>query len=1139
MSDRLVAIVERYFAAVREIHQLGAGTKERSYYPAITELLNAIGNELTPKVLCLSDLENTGAGHPDFGLFAASQVQRGEPRRGQVPERGVVEMKSVADDAWLTADTDQVTRYFGTYRLVVVSNIRDFLIVGEGAGGASTKLESYRLAPDATAFWKLVGTPRKSAERLGTSFGEYLKRALAQSVALREPKDLAWLLASYARDALARVEAAGDLPALENVRTSLEQALGVTFDRVKGEHFFRSTLVQTLFYGIFSAWVLWARQSPRPTVLFDWRMAVWHLQVPFVRTLYQQLASPTHLAPLRLVELLDWAGAALNRVDTLAFFRRFRESDAVQFFYEPFLEAFDPALRKELGVWYTPTEVVRYMVARVDRALREDLGIVDGLASEKVYVLDPCCGTGTYLAEVLRRIDATLASGAYGALRGPMVKKAALERIYGFEIMPAPLVVAHLQVGLVLQALGAAIDAEHERPGIYLTNALNGWEPTIATPLPFPELEVERRKAERVKQDAPILVILGNPPYNGYAGVAVQEERELTNAYRATSKVRRPTGHGLNDLYVRFFRMAERRIVEKTGQGIVSFISNFEWLHGLSHPGMRERFLEAFDLIRIDSLNGDSRETGKLTPDGQPDPSIFSTEYNREGIRKGTAISLLVRRPDHKSASVVGGRQLWGSSKREQLLASAEQDPRSLYSDITPLLDLGLPFVQTTVGAGYRNWPRITELIPSYFAGVQTKRDAFLIDHDKEALRERIERYFDPSVADSDLVKIFPEIWKKTNRYEPAETRKTLLARGILDLDHYVVRHSYRPFDTRWVYWEPETKLLGEKSPKYWPHARTPVATLVAQQKPRGDWDPPYAVRHLGSLDLMDRSASLFPMKLRDETTNDVRENITRSLGDYLAERNIETECVFQHILAIVHAPSYRIENIDELQLDWPRVPFPDNDTALRASARLGAELNSLLDSELTVLGISAGQQIHPGFGVLAVPSKRGADALRDADLKITASWGALQTAGGGNQIVMPGRGLLVGRAYTPDDLLKLGEEATRREIEVADIFSALGAATLDVYLNDNVYWSNVPERIWEYSLGGFQVLKKWLSYREYTVLKRGITTEETIYFSEMVRRIAGILLMGHSLDLNYASVKTTALEWRNGRPIRPNEAFA
>ena len=159
------------------------------------------------------------------------------------------------------------------------------------------------------------------------------------------------------------------------------------------------------------------------------------------------LTEPKDLAwlqPLGLVEVLDWTAAALNRVDRVAFFARFSEGEAVLYFYEPFLQAFDPELRKQLGVWYTPTEVVRYMVARVDKALKDDLDIPDGLAAENVYVLDPCCGTGAYLAGVLRRIAANLTGKGMGALAGARVKQAALNRIFGFEIMPAPFVVAHL-----------------------------------------------------------------------------------------------------------------------------------------------------------------------------------------------------------------------------------------------------------------------------------------------------------------------------------------------------------------------------------------------------------------------------------------------------------------------------------------------------------------------------------------------------------------------------------------------------------------------------------------------------------------------------------------------------------------------
>jgi hypothetical protein len=198
------------------------------------------------EVLCLSDLSNTGAGQPDFGLYVANQVQEGEPKKGQMPERGVIEMKPVRDDAWLTADTKQVSKYWGAYRLVIVTNLRDFLILGEGPSGSVARLETFRLAKNEADFWDLVAAPQKSANRFGRAFGEYLSRALTQSVALREPKDVAWFLASYACDALQRVEEAGDLPALASVRSSLEEALGITFESDKGGKLFKVKIDRSL-----------------------------------------------------------------------------------------------------------------------------------------------------------------------------------------------------------------------------------------------------------------------------------------------------------------------------------------------------------------------------------------------------------------------------------------------------------------------------------------------------------------------------------------------------------------------------------------------------------------------------------------------------------------------------------------------------------------------------------------------------------------------------------------------------------------------------------------------------------------------------------------------------------------------------
>ena len=233
-----------------------------------------------------------------------------------------------------------------------------------------------------------------------------------------------------------------------------------------------------------------------------------------------------------------------------------------------------------------------------------------------------------------------------------------------------------------------------------------------------------------MKQDAPILVIIGNPPYNGFAGVAVDEERELSQAYRATRRAPRPQGQGLNDLYVRFFRMAERRIADKTGQGVVCFISNYSWLDGLSFSGMRERFLEAFDAVRIDCLNGDRYRTGKVAPDGSPDPSIFSTEDDPVGIQVGTAIATLVRKADHAPAEQIGFRHLWGQSKPDQLTATADSEPDSLYEDFSPILPFGLPFMQMPVSDGWFDWPSLPDLFPTSFPGVTTSRDSFLVDTD-------------------------------------------------------------------------------------------------------------------------------------------------------------------------------------------------------------------------------------------------------------------------------------------------------------------------------------------------------------------------------------------------------------------------
>jgi REP element-mobilizing transposase RayT len=663
---------ESYFKSMHEIHATGGAMPETSYYGALENLMNEIGHKEKPRVRCVIQLANRGAGHPDGGLYSQNQFQSfkdGEIPLGQDPERGVIEIKAPGEETFVTAEGSQVSRYFGKYRQVLVTNYRDFVFLGQDKNGVSYKGECLRLAASETAFWAKCAQPRKFAEEVGERLVEYLRRMILQSANLESPEELAWFLASYAKEAKARIEERGDIPGLLVLRESLETALGMKFggeglkekEKEKGEHFFRATLVQTLFYGVFSSWVLWARQGGKGR--FNWHEASWNLHVPIIAGLFDQIATRNKLQPLGLDEVLDWTGMVLHRVVQEKFFAKFEEEHAVQYFYEPFLKAYDPELRKDLGVWYTPLEIVKYQVERVDMVLREELGIADGLADESVYVLDPCCGTGAYIVEVLRKIHDTLKENGGDALMAQRLKQAAVGRVFGFELLPAPFVVSHMQIGLLLRTLGAPLSNDKdERVGVYLTNALTGWEPPKKpkAELPFPELQQEKDAAEKVKRDKPILVILGNPPYNAFAGTSPEEEQGLVEPYKeGLNKPVKDGGWGikkfnLDDLYVRFFRIAERRMI-KGGRGIVSFISNFSYLGDPSFVVMREHFLSEFDKLWFDCMNGDSRETGKVTPDGKPDPSAFSTEQNREGIRVGTAICVMARVPAQRHASYSDG----------------------------------------------------------------------------------------------------------------------------------------------------------------------------------------------------------------------------------------------------------------------------------------------------------------------------------------------------------------------------------------------------------------------------------------------------------------------------------------------------
>ena len=225
----------------------------------------------------------------------------------------------------------------------------------------------------------------------------------------------------------------------------------------------------------------------------------------------------------------------------------------------------------------------------------------------------------------------------------------------------------------------------------------------------------------------------------------------------------------------------------------------------------------------------------------------------------------------------------------------------------------------------------------------------------------------------------------------------------------------------------------------------------------------------------------------------------------------------------MLHAPTYRTENAGALRQDWPRVPLPGTAELLRASAILGRHVAALLDTERPVPGVTSGK-LRPELQAIGVIARVGGGALNPAagDLAVTAGWGHAGKGG----VTMPGKGRVDRRAYTPDELAAIGSGASALGCTEEQVIACLGATSSDIYLNDTAYWRNVPASVWDYTLGGYQVIKKWLSYREHTLLGRALSTDEAREVTHMARRIAAIVLLYPALDANYVAVKQTAIPW-------------
>lgn len=551
----------------------------------------------------------------------------------------------------------------------------------------------------------------------------------------------------------------------------------------------------------------------------------------------------------------------------------------------------------------------------------------------------------------------------------------------------------------------------------------------------------------------------------------------------------------LDDLYVRFFRLAERRLTEKSSKGIISFISNYSYLSDPSYVIMRERLLSSFGKVWIDCMNGDSRETGKITPLGKPDPSVFSTDSNPEGIQLGTAVCVMARAETLTGPSV-RYRDFWGVNKRAELLDGLRTGIDPKYEFAKPSRANRFSLRPSSVTPDYDLWPRPIDVCrEAPISGLQEMRGGVLMDNNKDKLKARMEQYFDPQIEWTDLGAAGHGLTLDAGRFNPQEARIKLLESDKYD-DARLVRYSLHPLDTRWAYHSDMRPLWNEPRPELarqvWYGNQFFIVRMFAERAKEGP--PLTATSLLPDYHLLRPNSVAIPFRIKPEEPKDdghhgrikAREDISleptanlsanarqylSSLGLANPDSDVEVAAsIWLHTLAVGHSQAYLSENVYGVRYNWPRIPLPTSKDALMKSADLGAQLASLLNTEGEVKKVTVGA-IRPEIKIVGEITAVEGGRLDDPehDLYVDVGWGHEGKEG----ITMPGRGKLIERDYTAAERGAIAEGATVLGLTSEQVFAQLGEKTCDVYLNSRAYWKNIPLKVWDCYIGGYQVMKK------------------------------------------------------------------
>lgn len=997
--------IQGYVNEIRSLYASGQ-TTEHSFRPALSRLFNAID----PDVTVINEPRRVAVGAPDF-VFDRKGISI-----------GWVEAKDIGKDVrkFATGDysREQKARYTKGLPNLIYTNGLDFEFIRQG--------ESVAFVTIADLIPTLPARPENFPQL------ESLLRDFAREtpVSIRTARQLAEMMAGKAaiiKDIMGRALVADMDAGNATELTGQYEAFKANLIHEITVAEFADIYAETIAYGLFAA-----RLHDTSMDSFSRVEALDLLprSNPFLRSLFGYIAGVDLDDRIRWVidELCDvFRAADLHHI--LRDFGKFTaRNDPFLHFYETFLAEYNPSKRKARGVWYTPEPVVNFIVRAVDDVLKTEFGLPDGLADtsrvtidwdtgqtdakgkpvtirkdvHRVQVLDPATGTGTFLAEVIKLVAGRVKGIAPGQWSN-YVETDLIPRLHGFELLMASYAMCHMKLDMILTELGYKPTGNPPRLGVYLTNSLEEGE-KVEQNLFAQWLANEAKQASDVKRQTPIMCVIGNPPYSGISHNNGEWITGLIETYKYVDGVHfGERKHWLQDDYVKFIRFAEHMIA-KNGEGVLGFITNHGYLDNPTFRGMRWHLLKTFDRIHVLDLHGNAKKK-EVSPDGSPDKNVFD-------IMQGVAIIIAVKRRQHGKApkplaEVLHG-DLWGTrdGKYAQLWdgttagLAAKQLPRKAPQ---------YPFVlrDYDVEAEYAKGFSVAEMMPANVTGIVTAKDGLVIHMTAQELKDRINRFVDPS-KNSDQVRaeFFPK--KKAGKYPPGDSRgwklpaaRSALQSAVWELD--IKSIAYRPFDSRAILYRPDMVDWGRFDFMHHMLKGDNLGFITVSRQPNET--PPGYILATDSL-IINGSIrsdsvsidSLFPLYLYPEegtldqtvrvnfdtklytqirtaagltgplATPDGSDAFRRATGD---ERPDEVK-VFDYIYGVLHCPAYRETYREFLKVDFPRVPFPrDPETFTRISEQ-GEALRRLHLMEPAAIGDAPFPFEGDGDSVVGKPRLEG-----------------------------------------------------------------------------------------------------------------------------------------------------------------------